>query len=86
MYVVLHDFSADFSSKNLKIPFFKLVNMAHDEAFQLKLNKEGLARITLVYKEKFNGSYLWIKDDLPELKSNFSEREALEYSHLKCKY
>ena len=32
--------------------------MAHEEAPRMKLNKEELVRITLVYQEEFNGLYL----------------------------
>ena len=38
--------------------FKKLVNMAYDEASQMKLNKDELVRVTLVYQGKFNGLYL----------------------------
>ena len=32
--------------------------MAHDEASRMKLNKEELVRVTLVYQGNFNGLYL----------------------------
>ena len=44
-YVVLSDFSAAFSSRNLKVLFLKLVNMAPEEPSQMKLNKEQLDNI-----------------------------------------
>ena len=40
--------------------FKKLVNMAYNEASRMKLNKDELVRVTLVYQDKFNGLYLWI--------------------------
>ena len=42
----------------LKVFFKKMVNIAHGEASRMKLNKEELVRITLVYQRKLNGSYL----------------------------
>ena len=62
----------------LKVFLKKMVNIAHGEASRMKLNKEELVRITLVYQRKFNGSYLWIKNDLSGLKSDFSNLDALE--------
>ena len=47
MYVVLSDFSVAFSSKNLKVPFLKLVNMAPEEPSRMKLNKEQSDNIGL---------------------------------------
>ena len=54
--------------------------MAHDKASRMILNKEGL--VTLVYQEKANGLYLWIKNDVFGLKSYFSKLEAPEYKSL----
>ena len=54
--------------------------MVHDKAFRMKLNKEQLLRITLIYQRKFNGLYVWIKNDLSALKSDFSNLETLEFT------
>ena len=82
MYVVPSDFSAAFSRRNLKVFFFKLVNMAYEEASLMKSNKEELIGMTLNYQGKSNG----VSDDLkgkisglkndPGLKSDFSKLEA----------
>ena len=53
--------------------------MARDEASLMKLNKEELVRITMDYQGKFDGvldDYLWLKNDLSGLKSDFSKLEA----------
>ena len=81
--VLLSDFSAVFSSRNLKGFFFslKLVDMAHHKASVMKLTQEQLPRITFDYQGKFNGgfeeSYLWLKrNNLFGLESNFSKLEV----------
>ena len=56
--------------------------MAHDEASRMNLNKEELERITLVYKEKFNGLYLWIENGLSGPKFDFCKLKLLEYKSL----
>ena len=56
--------------------------MAHDEASRMNLNKEEPEGITLVYKEKFNGLYLWIENDLSGPKSDFCQLKLLEYKSL----
>ena len=76
-YVILSDFSVAFCSRNYKNFFFW--SMARDEASLMKLNKEELLRITMDYQGKFDGvldDYLWLKNDLSGLKSDFSKLEA----------
>ena len=46
-YFVLSDFSAVFSSRNLKVLFLKLVNMDTEEPSRIKLNKEQSDNIGL---------------------------------------
>ena len=46
--------------------------MAHNEASLMKLNKEGLVRITLDYQGKFNNILGDFKEDISDLKSDLS--------------
>ena len=50
----------------------KLVDMAHNEASLMKLNKEDLVRITLGYQGKFNNILDYLKKDISDLKSDLS--------------
>ena len=67
-YFVLSDFSAVFSSRNLKVLFLKLVNMDTEEPPRMKLNKEDLVSITLDYQAKFNNILDDLKKDISDLK------------------
>ena len=69
-YAVLSVFSAAFISRNLKVFFSKLVNMAQNEASLIILNKEDLVRITLYYQGKFKNILDDLKKDISDLKSN----------------
>ena len=60
-----------------------MVNIAHNEASLMKLNKEDLVRITLCYQAKFNNILdnlkkviSDLKSDLSGLKSDFGKLEA----------
>ena len=54
--VALSNFSAAFSSRNLKVFFFLMLdNMAHREVSLIKLNKEELVKIKFDYQGKCNG-------------------------------
>ena len=50
--------------------------MAHNEASLMKLNKEGLVRITLDYQGKFNDILDDLKKDISHLKSDLSELKS----------
>ena len=47
-----------------------MVNVAHNEASLMKLNKEDLVKITLDYQGKFNNILDDLKKDISDLKSD----------------
>ena len=49
-----------------------MVNVGHNEASLMKLNKEDLVRITLDYQGKFNDILDDLKKDISHLKSDLS--------------
>ena len=49
-----------------------MVNMAHNEASLMKLNKEDLVMIILNYRGKFNNVLDDLKKDISDLKSDLS--------------